>query len=702
MFTMKSKKLNTSKLNWDSSILELSTNPKLPTKTIQSLYDHGFNRIRDLIWILPLRVQNIPEVENFSNIKTGLLFKGAGEIININLQPAFGKKGKNRVQLFNITVLVKDIHSDNFINLKWFNAYPSIKKQIEELDRVTFLGPVQVYNEAFQIINPSLNPKESPDKLLIDYPTVNKVSGNHIKTVIRKIPENVWQSKLNYYESSFEDFLNLAPMNKAFITLHGLNGKYIEDDYCQARDRLVYDEFIRDQLKVSARKMAFQSLSAQKISVKKKEIQDYISRFEYELTPDQFRVLEEVKSDLSSGHPMMRIIQGDVGCGKTTVAILAAAVLGKSKKQVAIMCPTEALARQHEKTFKDFFKKDFNIELLVGSTKSKEKKRILEDLSIGKIDFIIGTHSLFQEQVKFKDLQLSIIDEQHKFGVDQRLKLVNKGFNSHCLLMSATPIPRTLQLAQYGDLNISTIKSLPKNRKGTQTRIVSENTYEKYLSFVKTRVSIGEQAYIVVPAITESESMDLKNVDSHLKTYRSIFPDLRIQTLHGQLTTEEKSETLSLFEKGKIDLLIATSVIEVGINIINASVITIYDPERFGLSSLHQLRGRVGRGEKAGFCFLIPDKQASKDSLKRLKVIEKSNDGFVIAEADLKNRGEGDLFGTNQSGNINTRNIASIFEHFHIFEKVKEDIEKVKKQNPQLLQPLIDKFIQDKKISSTI
>jgi ATP-dependent DNA helicase RecG len=699
---MKSKKLNTNSLNWDSSILELSPSSKSPSKNLQKIYNHGINSIKDLIWILPLRVQSIPKVQDFSKVEVGLLFKGSGKVININLSPVMGRSRKSNVQLFNITVLVKDLYSSEFINLKWFNAYPSIKKQLEELDEFIFMGTIQTYNESLQIINPKLNPKEESSPLLIEYPTVNKVPGSQLKKIIQKIPLELWENQLHFYSNEFESFLSLTPMNEAFKTLHGVTGIFSQDHYQQAVDRIIYDEFIKDQLKVTARKMAYQSLETPKIEILDSELNKFQKVFPYSLTEDQNKVLEEIREDFKSGHIMMRIIQGDVGCGKTTVAMLATAMIVSNQGQVAIMCPTEALAIQHKKTFDQLFGSFFSIHLLVGSTKAKDKKLIYSDLINNKIQILIGTHSLFQDQVKFKNLRLTIIDEQHKFGVEQRLKLVNKGHNTHCLLMSATPIPRTLQLAQYGDLNISTIKTIPAGRKGTQTRIVTDKTYEKYLSFLKTRVSLGEQAYIVVPAITESEKMDMKNVESHVKIYKNIYPDLRVSALHGQLASEEKLLILESFEKGNIDILISTSVIEVGINVLNASLISIYDPERFGLSSLHQLRGRVGRGHKAGFCFLIPDEKVSRESINRLNIIEKSNDGFLIAEADLKNRGEGDLFGTNQSGNVASNHIASIFEHFHIFEKVKQDIELIKKENPQLLSPLISILLNDKKISTTI
>lgn len=700
---MKSKRLNTSNLKWESSILELSTNPKKPLKNILKLFEAGLESIQDLLWILPLRIQNLPTQSNFKNLEENQLFLGTAKIISINLAPVYGRRGKNKSSLFNATVVIKDSFSNQFLNLKWFNAYPNLKKQLESYDEFTFLGVVQVFNGSYQIINPKINPKLDPThKLLIEYPTTNGVSGVHFNNIFKKIPKYLWEESIYYYPKEFEVFLNLNPLINSFKTLHGVDGKYNIEEYQDAKDRLIYDDFLKDQLKITVRKLFNKSLRSEVITPNRETLNKLIKSFPYTLTEDQSKVLEEIIQDLGSGNPMMRIIQGDVGCGKTTIAILIAHIIGSQNGQVALMCPTEALAFQHLKTFKELLGEKIAIEILVGSTKAKDKEIIYKNLLENKIQIIIGTHSLFQKAVLFSNLQLAIIDEQHKFGVEQRVKLIQKGKNTHTLLMSATPIPRTLQLAQFGDLDISTIKTIPSGRKGTQTRIVKEDTYAKYLSFIKTRVSLHEQIYIVVPAINESETLDIKNVETHVKTYKNIFPDLKIEALHGQLKSEDKQAILKKFQAGQADILISTSVIEVGINIINATAISIYNPERFGLSSLHQLRGRVGRGTKPGFCFLIPDTSLSTEGLKRLKILENSNDGFIIAEADLKNRGEGDLFGASQSGTVNSKKISSIFEHFNLFEKVQADILKIQKENPELLTPLIEEMAKDKKISTTI
>jgi ATP-dependent DNA helicase RecG len=368
---------------------------------------------------------------------------------------------------------------------------------------------------------------------------------------------------------------------------------------------------------------------------------------------------------------------------------------------VALMCPTEALATQHFESFKQL-NPALNLELLLGSTKAKERKVILKNLIDGETEIVIGTHALFQDTVQFKKLGLAIIDEQHKFGVEQRLRLVSKGNGTHSLIMTATPIPRTLSLAQYGDLDISSIKMMPAGRKGIKTRITEKVNYAKYVEFVKGRLSLGEQAYFVFPAIEESETIDIQNVKESLKRYQETFKGFRVDMLHGQMKSEEKEKTVQDFRDKKIDILVSTSVIEVGINIENATIMSIYNPERFGLSSLHQLRGRVGRGDKAGFCFLVLDKEISPDSYQRLKVIEQNLDGFVIAEEDLKFRGEGDLFGVDQSGTVTSKRLANFLTHTAILEQVVSDVEKFQKSHPELLEPHFERLAKDQKILDTI
>ena len=466
---------------------------------------------------------------------------------------------------------------------------------------------------------------------------------------------------------------------------------------------MIYEEFFEDQIKIYLRRQYFKKPKADKFSISEEQIKKYLALYPYALTADQEKTLNEIRKDLMAEHPMMRLVQGDVGCGKTTVAMLAATIVINGGAQVAFMCPTEALAMQHFASAEELFEnQNITCKLLLGSTPTKEKKQIAEDLRSGKIQLVIGTHSLIQTTVEFQKLGLAIIDEQHKFGVDQRIKLTSKGQGTHCLIMSATPIPRSLSLTQYGDLDISTIKTMPAGRKGHKTRIVTEETYPQFLNFIKTRLSLGEQIYVVVPAINESAEQEFHNLTDTLERFKKYFPEYIVEGLHGQMKADEKAKMFTAFKHHDVQILVATSVIEVGINVINATVMAIINPERFGLSSLHQLRGRVGRGEKPGFCFLVNDKKISALSMERLKVIENNTDGFKIAEEDLKLRGEGDLFGTDQSGSQAQKRMANVILHADVLYQAREDAFKLIEAKDSDIERMLERFSQDERIFTTV
>lgn len=696
---MKSKASSTNKLSWHSSTLLLGPKNRA-SKSLQKLHDSGFNKLKDLLWIFPLRVQDAPKLVPFSQIQIDELFLGEGRVLSLNLAPAYGRQGKGRVQLFNATLLVQDTMSENQLNLKFFNVYPSFKKQMETIQNFIFMGTVTDYKGMVQIVNPKINPKDignNNDKL-IEYPTVNTIPGREVKRIIAKIPEELWNTELEDNVHDLKAPLKLKSLISSFKTFHGKDG--IPKD--EAMDRIIFEEFFESQLMMLARKVKNKKLLSPVLRSNKDKMQSYFKIFPYELTDDQLKVLRDIQNDFACAYPMMRMIQGDVGSGKTSVALVAALIAIENEGQVALMCPTETLANQHMETFKSLLGDTTKMVLLTGSLKPSEKTKINNNIITGEAQLVIGTHALIQKSVIFKNLTFAIIDEQHKFGVNQRQELYKKGTGVHTLIMSATPIPRTLQLAQYGDLDISTIRSMPKGRKGTKTRIIQKNNYENYLSFIKTRISIGEQIYVVVPAIEESETLSIKNVEGLIQEYKSFFPEVKITALHGQLSSEEKKVVMNEFSKGIINILIATTVIEVGINVLNSSVISIYNPDRFGLSSLHQLRGRVGRGEKPGFCFLIANNEISKDALDRIKIMESTSDGFMIAEADLKNRGAGNLFGPTQSGFISPYRLANIFEHFTQFQEVANQIEMLREKYPEKLNNTLLKLTEETNITSTI
>ncbi len=696
-----SKTSNIAEISWASPIQDLVRGKK-PSPTIEKLMSAGVSTTRELLWILPLRINKIPDLRPFNEAIINQFFKGSGKVIQFEIKPAFGRRGKGNILLFNGYVVIKDTLSHETLILRWFNLYPNQKKQIESLVQINFIGQVQEFNTQKQIINPQIISDEiNSQSYIIEYPTINKITGNHFKKILDLIPVKLWE---NIPETLPELGYNLTmTIGEAFKIIHG---KIAPEDFTTqkkelAEKRLIYEEFLIDQLKIQTRKKFIKQKNAPLFSIEEKRIEDLVKHLPFELTSDQLKVFFEIIGDFKTGHPMMRMIQGDVGCGKTIVAFLAARVANKAGYQVALMCPTEALATQHFESFKQL-NPALNIELLLGSTKLKTKKDILQKIIFGESEIVIGTHALFQDSVIFKKLGLAIIDEQHKFGVEQRLRLVAKGDGTHCLIMSATPIPRTLSLAQYGDLDISLIKMMPEGRKGIKTRITKKINYEKYIEFIKVRLSLGEQAYFVFPAIEESETINIQNVKESLRKYKETFKGFNVEMLHGQMKPEEKDDTVRKFRDHKINILISTSVIEVGINIPNSTVMSIYNPERFGLSSLHQLRGRVGRGNKGGFCFLVLDKEISPEALQRLMVIEQNLDGFIIAEEDLKFRGEGDLFGVDQSGTVSTKKVANFLTHTDILEKVITDLQLLLKSRPELILPQLESLAKDQKILDTI
>lgn len=698
---MKSKTSSTAELNWHSPLTDLVVGKK-PSPTIDKLTEAGVKTLIDLLWILPLRIHKMPDFQPFREAQMNQYFKGSGKVIHAEVKPAFGRRGKGNILLYNGYVVLKDDLSNENLSLRWFNLYPNQKKQIEALDHIAFLGQMQEFKAQKQIINPQIiDPESVASPYIIEYPTYNKVAGAHLRKVLDLIPKFLWENIPQTLPELGYD--SKHTLGEAFKVIHG---KIPAEAFSlkrkdAAEERLIYEEFLLDQLKIQTRRKYIKRKSAPVISIDESKSADLVKHLPFELTTDQLKVFEEILKDFKSGHPMMRMVQGDVGCGKTIVAFLAARVANRCGHQVALMCPTEALANQHYESFKEL-NPALNLELLLGSTKAKEKKAILKNLMDGQTEIVIGTHALFQDSVKFKKLGLAIIDEQHKFGVDQRLRLVAKGEGTHSLIMTATPIPRTLSLAQYGDLDISSIKMMPAGRKGIKTRITEKVNYEKYVEFVKGRLAIGEQAYFVFPAIDESETLDLQNVKESLKKYQATFKEFKVGMLHGQMKPEEKEETVQLFRDKKLNILVSTSVIEVGINIPNATIMSIYNPERFGLSSLHQLRGRVGRGDKPGFCFLVLDKEVSPEARQRLEVIEKNLDGFVIAEEDLKFRGEGDLFGVDQSGTVTTKKLANFLTHTAVLERVVSDLATLQNTRPELLAPHFERLAKDQKILDTI
>ncbi len=420
----------------------------------------------------------------------------------------------------------------------------------------------------------------------------------------------------------------------------------------RAKEALSYQEFFKYQLVVALVKSRMSFIEKKRPETKRRLKRNFLLNLPFSLTESQKRVLAELEADMKKPSPMNRLIQGDVGCGKTVISLIAALDAVESGGQVALMAPTELLARQHSNTVQSMLSgMEIEVGFLSGSIRGVQRSDVLQGLKSGHIGILVGTHALFSEDVVFKNLSLAIIDEQHKFGVIQRGKLREKGNHPDCIVMSATPIPRTLSMTLYGDLDVSIIDELPPGRGAVHTEIVRQAQSHRVYEKVTEQIEAGRQAYFIYPLIEESSATDLKNaVESYKYLQKEIFPEYRIGLLHGRLSDEEKSSVMSAFEKGEYNIIVSTTVIEVGIDVPNATVMVIEQAERFGLSNIHQLRGRIGRGGHASYCFLIPDRSTGMESFTRLRILRDTQDGFKIAEYDLKLRGPGELVGRRQHG----------------------------------------------------
>ena len=609
--------------------------------------------IKDLLYYFPRKYLDRTSIHLIGSIKTDMEVNIVGRVKSVNLRKM--KRGSF------LTATLAD-HTGS-VRLMWFNGSDYIYQSLKAGDLIAVHGKVADYKGNVQIVHPEydkLNANEislSTGFVIPVYPLTEdlKKSGldnRNLRKIIYLALDSLSEIEDHFDKKQQEDF-KVCSLDSALRNIHFTTSI---DKLEESIHRLKFDEHFFLQILLALRKNKIKENRFTPIGFKTKYYNQILKNLNFELTGSQKQVLREIIDDFLSENPMNRMIQGDVGCGKTIVSILASSVVVENNYQVAIMAPTDLLAKQLYKNFTaEYEKLGVECSLLVGSLKSKDKKKVLESIKVGDSKIVIGTHALFQKDVAFKNLGLSIIDEQHRFGVNQRQMLLKKSSVPNLMAMTATPIPRTLAITYNGDMDLSIIDELPKNRPDIFTSHIEKNNLDTAYNFIREKVSIGGQAIVVYPLIEETEKQDLDAASESFDLLtQNIFPDLTVGLMHGKLDPDQKNKVMEQFMNHEIQILVSTTVVEVGIDNPDASVILINNCERFGLSQLHQLRGRVGRGELTSYCILCSDSE-SPNTKQRLNVLTKSRNGFEIADEDLKLRGPGEFFGERQSGFIKFR-----------------------------------------------
>jgi ATP-dependent DNA helicase RecG len=640
----------------------------------------GIENLGDMLYHFPRRYDDYSQLKPINRLKYGEEVTVIGTVQSATSRPIRGGKSK----------LVEVIISDGTASLRinWFNQ-PWMLKTLKEGTQVVLAGKIDQYLGRLLLTNPEweLLDEENlhTNRIVPVYPLTAKLTQRWLRDQMHKV--------VNYWALRVEETLpnkvlksaELMELPEALLQVHFPDSW---EELKEAQHRLAFDEIFYLQLGVLRQKQRWAELTGQVFETMDEWLDGQVSRLPFELTGAQQKALVDVRADLVSGHPMNRLIQGDVGSGKTVVAALGAGMVVQHDGQAAIMAPTSILAEQHYKTFSELMAgeggvlAEEQIRLMIGATPEAEKEEIREGLANNGIKVIVGTHALLEDPVKFHNFQFAVIDEQHRFGVEQRARLRAKGENPHLLVMTATPIPRSLALTIYGDLDLTVIDEKPPGREPVATYILYPRERERAYSLIRKEVEAGRQAFIIFPLVEESEKSEAKAaVEEHEHLQEEVFPRLRLSLLHGRMKGDEKEKVMADFRDGKSDILVSTTVVEVGVDIANASVMMIEGANRFGLAQLHQLRGRVGRGGDQAYCLLLPEEENSGEN-ERLKAMTETNDGFVLAERDLEQRGPGQFLGTRQAG-FSEMHMASLTD-VRLIEKARKQAHALISDDPEL------------------
>lgn len=647
----------------------------------------------DLLYQLPFRYLDRRQIVPINQVRVGSFPCVIGEVFSASESYV----GRGRKRVFEVIFAGEG----GFLTALWFHyARVYFQRRFEVGRKFVLFGEVTEFRGKLQMVHPEIHPiseffnEEEKHRLLSlvpIYPATEGLRQNQIRKHVLALLEEAKGRLFDPLPPAVYEPLSLPSLPASFQNLHAPDNdadlSTLATPESPFRRRLAFCELFFLQLGLILRRRQFQGAEGIAHEPKLAFRQRLFAALPFELTEGQKRAIGEITKDMSGRRPMNRLLQGDVGSGKTLVCLVAALLAAENGYQTALMAPTEILAEQHAKNFRVLLKdSDVEVLLLTAGTKAKARAAILEKIAAGRSVLVVGTHAVLEADMRFENLSLVIIDEQHRFGVRQRLALMRKGREPDVLVLTATPIPRSLAMTLYGDLDLSLMTDMPRGRQPIWTKVMSESDRAKLYEFIRKKVGEGQQAYFVFPLIEESEKLDLKDATRAFEGMKKVFPEFKIGMLHGRMKNEEKETVMSDFARGGTQILVSTTVIEVGIDVPNATIMVIEHAERFGLSQLHQLRGRVGRGSEKSFCILAGNFHASPQARERLKVMEESVDGFRIAEEDLKIRGPGDFLGTRQSGMPDLR-VANLVTDLDLLEAAKAAAERLLEVDPELRAP---------------